>query len=304
MMKMNQTYVMPEIGNISMGWLADYPDFRDYTVDTEVIFSMLATAKMEDQVAKDAKVTLPTSVDLKQWFSPIEDQENIGSCTAQAGVGLVEYFQRKAFGKHVDTSRLFLYKVTRNLLHWQGDTGAYLRATMAALRCFGVPPEQYWPYDVERFDEEPPAFLYALGQNYKAISYFRLDPLGTTRPLLLKRIKTTLAGQIPCMFGFTVYSSIAQSAKTGLIPFPGPKESREGGHAVVAVGYDDKVKIKGPSKDAPETRGALLIRNSWGRDWGEGGYGWLPYEYVIRGLAVDWWSMLDQEWVDTGEFGL
>jgi C1A family cysteine protease len=92
MMKMNQSYEMPEIGPISMGWLADYPDFRDYTVKTEEISSMLATAKMEEPIAREAKVALPAAVDLRPWFSPIEDQGQIGSCTAHAGVGLMEYF--------------------------------------------------------------------------------------------------------------------------------------------------------------------------------------------------------------------
>lgn len=69
----------------------------------------------------------------------------IGSCTANAGVGLVEYFERRAFGKHLDASRLFLYKVTRNLLHLTEDTGAYLRTTMAAMALFGVPPKNTGP---------------------------------------------------------------------------------------------------------------------------------------------------------------
>ena len=84
-------------------------------------------------VAKRPKTSLPDSVDLKEWCSPIEDQGELGSCTAQAGVALVEYFERRAFGKHLDASRLFLYKATRNMLHWTGDTGAFLRTTMGAI---------------------------------------------------------------------------------------------------------------------------------------------------------------------------
>jgi C1A family cysteine protease len=72
-------------------------------------------------VVKRAKA-LPSSVDLRQWFSPVEDQGTLGACTAQAGVGMIEYFEKRAFGKHIDASRLFLYKVTRNMLHWTGDT--------------------------------------------------------------------------------------------------------------------------------------------------------------------------------------
>ena len=132
----------------------------------------------------------------------------MGSCTANAGVGVVEYFERRAFGKHIDASRLFLYKVTRNLDHQTGDTGAYLRTTMGGLVLFGVPPEEYWPYKIADFDKEPSAFCYAFAQNYQAISYYRLDPPGIAKDALLNQIKTNLAGGLPSMFGFTVYSSV------------------------------------------------------------------------------------------------
>ena len=120
---------------------------------------------------------------------------------------------------------------------------------------------------------------------------------------LLARIKIYLAYGLPSMFGFTVYSSINQASRTGRIPFPTRGERRRGGHAVDVVGYDDTMEIQNGNGGRP-TKGALLIRNSWGREWGEAGYGWLPYDYVLRGLAVDFWSLLRNEWVDTGQFGL
>lgn len=125
------------------------PDFRDYDDTTESIPSRLRSSKevlsikaMTDEIgmapSKIAKLTIPAGKDLRRDCSPVENQESIGSCIAHAGIGLVEYYERKAFNRHVDASRLFLYKTTRNLLHWTGDTGAYPRSTMAAMALFGI----------------------------------------------------------------------------------------------------------------------------------------------------------------------
>ncbi len=178
-----------KIESLGLGWLPDYPDFRDYTEEEKSVKVMLKKVGVE----KAAKVTIPATVDLRAWCPPIEDQGTLGSCTANAGVALFEYFERRAFGKHIDASRLFLYKATRNLLHWTGDTGAFLRSTMGAMVLFGVPPEEYWKYIVADYEKEPPAFCYAFASNYRAISYYRLDPPGTTKAALLAQIKTNLS---------------------------------------------------------------------------------------------------------------
>jgi C1A family cysteine protease len=282
---------------MAMGWIPDFPDFHDYTVEHDEVKGALKKAG----VAKPLKGP-PRSVDLRPWCSPVEDQSNLGACTAHAGVGLVEYFERRAFGKHTDASRLFLYKVTRNLMRVTGDTGAFLRTTMGAMTLFGVPPEEYYGYVIADFDKEPPAFCYAFAQNYQAISYYRLDPPGTAADALLSQIKSHLAAGLPSMFGFTVFNSISQAGSSGKIPFPIKADKQVGGHAIDAVGYDDGVKIKNTGPGAVETTGALLIRNSWSTGWGDAGYGWLPYEYVLQGLAVDWWCLVKGEWIDTGQF--
>lgn len=297
-----------------MGWVPDIPDYKDYTDQTPAVVADLAKTRLAARLsfmpstlssggvggtataaAPAPVLTVPPAIDLRAFCSPIEDQKTLGSCTANAAVALVEYFERKASGNHIDGSRLFVYKTTRNLLNWTGDRGAYLRTAMGALIMFGVPPESYWPYDISKFDVEPTSFVYALGQNFKSVKYFRLDPAGLTPSQVLNNVKQYMAGGFPSMFGLPVYDEFMHVPASGLIDLPKPHSHLYGGHAIVAVGYDD-------NKQIGSDKGALLIRNSWGAGWGLSGYAWLSYKYVTNGLALDWWTNISCEWVNTGQF--
>lgn len=285
---------------IRFGWLPDPPDARDYTKDSPKVASLLKTPP-----------STPSLVDLRAFCPPIFDQGELGSCTANAASALLQYHRMRTLGKTGPLSRLFIYKGTRDLMQAHGDSGAYIRTTMGSLALFGAPPEKYWEYDAKMLDFAPPSFCYAYASNYQALSYFRLDeprgqnstetppqvspPIGN-RSAVLSSIKETLASGLPAMFGFTVYESM-NNARDGKIPFPLENERVLGGHAVLCVGYDDSLEIG-------SQRGAFLIRNSWGESWGEKGYGWLPYEYLLQGIAQDWWVLVKAEWVETEEFGV
>lgn len=298
------------------GWLPDFPDIRDRSYDyskpndksvpeyekTESIKDMRQKAGEKSKKRLLTKSAFPAKaqVDTK-FFCPVDDQGPNNSCTAHAGTALVEYFENRVSGNFEKKSKMFLYKVTRNLMDFEGDTGAFVRSTMKALVLFGVPPEKYWPYTNDKIREEPTQFCYAFGQNYQAIQYYRLDKQDLKTDAVLQQIKINLVKQLPVMFGFTVYNNIAASKPTGMIAFPGKKNRLLGGHAVVAIGFDDKksIEIEG---ETGKTVGALKIRNSWGEDWGENGYGWLPYKYLEEGLAKDFWSIIKNEWIDNKEF--
>lgn len=160
------------------GWKRDFNDPRDFTPEQEQVKRILTlngTKKPEKLSTSD----LPKAVDNRKFCTPIENQGQLGSCTANAGVGMYEYMENKAKGKYIDGSRLFLYKATRLLMggEGKGDSGAYIRTALGAIRIFGIPNEEFWPYtdDPKKFDRMPGSWLWAFGQNFQSIKHFRLD---------------------------------------------------------------------------------------------------------------------------------
>ncbi len=280
-----------------MGWHPDLPDPRDYTHRRRRVKKLLR--RLEPANGK----TLPSAVDLRrdaegEYFTPPEDQGPLNSSCAFAVLSLVEYFERRGRGRTFEGSARFLYKVTRSrmqkLLRVTGDTGTDLRTTLKELVQCGVPPEEHWPYDIDNFDDEPSGFAYRQARPFSGIRYFRLDEPNRSGKKTLKVVKSFLAAHFPVVFCFPVPTSLTDDPD---IPYRRRLDSYRGGQAAVAVGYDDNR----PLSEEPKPK-ALLIRSSWGTTWGDAGYGWLPYAYVRKQLARDFWTLVSQDWMDATEF--
>ncbi len=287
----------------STGWIPDLPDARDYTYWEEPVYPLLK------RLTRSRRKQLPDEVDLRcdgegEYFTPAEDQGPLNSSAAFAVLSLVEYFERRARGRTFEGSKLFLYKVTRNRLqkqtyfvdalrdsHSAGDTGADLRTTLKVLVQFGVPPAEHWPYEAGKFDEEPSQFLYGLAKPPSGVHYFRLDEPNRNGIATWEALKSFLAAGFPVAFGFPVPASLNATAD---IPYRPDLDSIRGGQAAVAVGYQNHHFGRG--------RHALLVRSSWGNQWGDNGNGWLPAAFVRDQLAEDFWTFVSEDWLDSREF--
>ena len=253
------------------GWMPDLPDARDHLFSAPQI----------------ALAALPSSADLRSGCPPVYNQEQIGSCTANAIGGAFEFETTKQGLPDFMPSRLFIYYNERAMEGTIGtDSGAQIRDGVKSVAKLGVCPETEWPYDGRQADssgafppgdpaaEKPTDTCYKDALDHRATTYSRV-----IRDL--DQMRGCLAAGYPFIFGFTVYSSFesADMAKTGVLSMPGPNEDVVGGHAVLAVGYDDDAKT-------------FLVRNSWGTGWGQAGYFTMPYAYLTtRGLSSDFWTV-------------
>lgn len=201
---------------------------------------------------------LPKQVDLREHCSPVEDQGQVGSCTANAVVGAMEYRIRKEGKPAVDLSRMFVYFNARRMAGNQNvDSGAQISQGMAAFLAFGAPPEDAWPYDPNLIASVPEDTVYRKALDHVPTEYARVEGLESVKGSLARGYPVVFAASLPEKFWDSVRA-------TGRAPAPTKEEidaahTEYGTHAMLLVGYDDD-------------QGEMLIRNSWGRDWGENGY--------------------------------
>ncbi len=276
---------MPPSPRTAIAWHRDMPDFRDWTPEHPEVRALLATLPR----SKSLKET--SSVDLTEYFPAAMDRGPLRFCTAHVCALLVEYFERRANGRTLCGSGLFLYKMASKLAQPWGQTGCDARTTLKALVRFGLPPERYWPSDEAHFDTEPDPFLSTFAESFRTLRYVRLDPRNSTGADTLMNVRAFLAAGFPCMFGLPIPSSLSQDEEILYRPL---HDSVYGAQALLAVGYDDQ--------RLTTTRGALRVRSCGGVAWPEQRYAWLPYRFVEEQLAVDFWTILRPDWLESGEF--
>lgn len=206
---------------------------------------------------------LPPSTDLRYALPEPYDQGSLGSCTAQAIGANMQFLQRKQGIPDFTPSRLFIYFFERAA---EGtiaeDAGAMIRTGIKVTNELGACPEHMWPYDIAKFTHPPAPPARDAALLNQSLAYQRVQ-------VNKDHMKACLAEGFPFVFGMKLYDSFQgqETATSGHVPMPEPEEKCLGGHAMLAVGYDDKHQ-------------AFLVRNSWGPAWGLAGYCWIPYGYL------------------------
>lgn len=259
-----------------MGWVPDVPDHRDFLY----------------AAPKGLKRALPVSKDLRKYCPPVYDQGCLGSCTANAIGAAIEFNQirqnkRRAFMP----SRQFIYYNERAMEGTiRSDAGAQIRDGIKSVVKQGVCPENQWPYVIgtcevtgtdlygepiydtgTHFMQKPPASCYEAATHFQVLQYHRVLRS-------LNEIRACLAEGFPIVFGFTVYESFYDIGKDGVMPMPSVQDRSVGGHAVMAVGYQ-------------HSRKQFIVRNSWGATWGDKGYCYMPYKFLLSENCDDFWTI-------------
>jgi C1A family cysteine protease len=223
---------------------------------------------------------LPVKIDLRKDMSPVRNQGNFGSCTSFATMGLQEYLLKKQ-GRYTPQAPAFNWYQSRRQTGSKGkDDGVPTEFAVKMLDAYGSVPESDMPYLAASKQKDETARLGFLTQQPSSV----LTEKGKKNRIVtgyktvttLSGVKKSLSDGMPVVLAMRVFSSMSNTPKSGLLPMPTSKDTFQGGHAVLAVGYDNEKRV-------------VIVRNSWGTDWADGGYFYMPYEYLKFGgvrLAV------------------
>ncbi|CAF1007465.1 unnamed protein product [Adineta steineri] len=231
---------------------------------------------------------LPPKADLRDSMTPVEDQSQIGSCSANCLAGAYEYLTKKQSGKNVDVSRLFIYyngRVKEDNDSTITDSGCTMTCAIEALEQSGVCLESIWPYDISNVNARPSDEAYQAAEPHKITQALQVN-------IDLNEMKSCLAQGFPFAFGLKLYTSFDKATNTGVVPMPSDSDRNresDGSHALLAVGYSDQSQ-------------SFIVRNSWGENWGDKGYCYIPYDYIANSdYCFDVWTVRKMETDDFGQ---
>jgi C1A family cysteine protease len=208
--------------------------------------------------------------DLRNFCSTVEDQRATSSCVTNAAVGALEILQAVQGDPAVDLARLFVYYNARVVINeTTKDDGCHIRHAMASLSSMGVCPEDVWPFDDAKITVRPSWKAYKTSYVHRFEGYYRIDGTGEER---IQKIEAALSAKHPVEFGVEIYKSFSYC--TG--PVPANAGIKRGRHAMLIVGFDRGSRT-------------FIIRNSWGTNWGDGGYFYAPYSWLDQNSCKDVW---------------
>lgn len=209
--------------------------------------------------------TAPSNTYMRALLPPARDQGQRGTCVAFAVTAAHEVARADGAGVEEDLSEEALFWGCK-LIDGNWNSGTRFASAAAALAATGQPLEAIWPYEPRRRSGTPykPAGIPGEDWHKSGMGQASVD---------LASVRVAVDAGRPVVLGLTVFDTLYAPSAAGRIDAPPAGSPSRGGHAVLAVGHD---------------AGALLIRNSWGRSWGLGGYGWLSNGYAQLHVHEAW----------------
>lgn len=267
---------MTDIYSYKLDYKFQEKDIRDHVFDQnpEVENSFILKTKQNTDIIV-LKDNLPSKLNLYR-INPLTeeikilDQGNIGSCVANAFALNISYITKN--NNNYKLSILLLYALCRIIDYSRisEDAGTTVRTAGNAIIKYGICAESVYPYtpvNVANYRLLPPLAAFKNSDKFKSFSYTFIKQ-GIN---YLDSIKGVLNNyRVPIIFGFMVYPSFMNVTKNGLVSMPDlKKEKIQGGHCMNIIGYIDESKF-------------FICANSWGTEWGDNGFCYMPYEYILN----------------------
>lgn len=257
-------------------WRPGVPDFRDLVPESPEILRLMPDGKLPEHA-------LPVAADLSEYLLSYSTNSSEEACPSSVVcTKLVEYFFYRCLGKVEPLSAQF---VTHSATMYERSGCPGIRSNLKAIRKFGIPPTSI----EEPLFRSPDSMMFGITDELRAMSYFRIGSQ-TCGESTTRELKSWIARGFPIACGFAVPSLLEYD---GDIDYRPTFDSIQGGHAALLIGFDDKYLAA--------SRGAFRVFCPWGNDWGDQGSGWLPYSFAEHHMALDFWTILNREWIASGE---